>query len=286
MHLFGGRGVTGKVRGIDWFRFYINRLIIILTPHSHFFFLQRPGANVSEASLLDGLTPLHCAASCGRSEACMFLLTKGAEMNARDKFGRTPLHLAAESGGTHVVRVLMLCGAKKGIWDDDGKTPFDYAVRSGKKCTVESLLVYQAPKMSSKHSIDFLFHKMIADGEHKDRKSMSNMEKKLDDVSGAVDEARRKGIGMFKWGASMVRKGVRIADSKVSGSNMTEKMAKESAGEEAGVQASAKKSWKKAIAKVSALSAFKSKQSVNLDDEVEGIEDLEAFKGGGGQGLG
>jgi ankyrin repeat protein len=82
-------------------------------------------------------------------------MTKGAEVDKRDSSGRTPLHLAALYGGTHMVRVMMLSGAKKSIWDDEGKTAFDHAVRGGKKATIEALLVFRAPSMSSKQSIDF-----------------------------------------------------------------------------------------------------------------------------------
>jgi hypothetical protein len=58
---------------------------------------------------IDGFTPLHTAASTLDPLIILFLLTKGADVNALDKLGRTPLDLvndlfkqqvAASSGGT------------------------------------------------------------------------------------------------------------------------------------------------------------------------------------------
>jgi len=146
----------------------------------------------------------------------MLLMTRGAAIDKRNKCGQTPLHLASRDGGTHMVRVMMLSGAKKDVWDDEGKTAFDYAVSNGKRATLEALLVFRAPVMSSKQSIDYLFQKMLADGEHAYKKDMSKSEKAWDNVEDATATVAKTGINLFKWGAGMVRKGVQIADNTIA----------------------------------------------------------------------
>ncbi|GMH85035.1 hypothetical protein TrST_g12842 [Triparma strigata] len=232
------------------------------------------------------ITPLHLAAAHGQCEAVMLLLTKGAPINIRDKHGRTPLHMAAETGGTHVTRVMMLCGANKGMWDDKGKTPFDYAVAAGRKSTVESLLVYRAPSMSAKQSINFLFHKMMADGEHKEKALQTKAESVVDDVGDTARAGVRKGMGMLKWGANMVRTGVRIADGGVRGDNETAKMkaereareAEEGTGMAKGVR-DMKKTWGKVSSLVRTSVFRKSRVTVDLDAEGGGEFNLEELAG-------
>ena len=219
------------------------------------------------------LTPLHLACKNGCSEAAMLLLTKGAPIDVRDNLGRTPLHLAAQFGGTHITRVMMLCGAKKGIWDDNHKTPFDYVVSAGRKSTVESLLVYRPPSMSAKQNISFLFHKMLAEGEHKEKREMTKKERVVNDAADAAGGAVRKGLGILRWGANMVRTGARIADSAARGDNETAKMKEERLAREAvegtgvvKVGRDIKKTWNKAFAGVRAFR--QSRQTVDLDAEA------------------
>jgi Ankyrin repeats (3 copies) len=60
----------------------------------------------------DGYTPLQTAARHGRDEVVVFLIKKGADVNAADRYGYTPLHLAAEGGHLDVVKRLVKAGAK------------------------------------------------------------------------------------------------------------------------------------------------------------------------------
>jgi Ankyrin repeats (3 copies) len=60
----------------------------------------------------DGYSPLQTAARHGRDEVVVFLIQKGADVNAADGYGYTPLHLAAEGGHLDVVKRLVRAGAK------------------------------------------------------------------------------------------------------------------------------------------------------------------------------
>ncbi len=60
----------------------------------------------------DGWTPLHYAASSGKTRAAERLLEKGASVNARAHFlEATPLHFAAERGHADIVELLLRRGA-------------------------------------------------------------------------------------------------------------------------------------------------------------------------------
>ena len=57
-----------------------------------------------------------------------YLISKGANIEAKDLWDRTPLHLASISGNTDIVRYLVSKGANKNAKDKDGKTPY-YSAR-------------------------------------------------------------------------------------------------------------------------------------------------------------
>src|SRR5947208_179758 len=56
------------------------------------------GADVKGVGPSDGSTALHWAAYRGDLGVVAMLINRGAEVNARTKFGRTPLHWAAING--------------------------------------------------------------------------------------------------------------------------------------------------------------------------------------------
>jgi len=54
------------------------------------------------------------------------LLSQGADVNAKDKFGKRPLHLAAQGGRTEAAKFLIEKGADVSVKDNDGQTPLYY----------------------------------------------------------------------------------------------------------------------------------------------------------------
>lgn len=59
----------------------------------------------------DGRGALHLAATCGSAEAVEFLLEKGADITARDRWGKTPLDDALMEGNMDVANILVRSGA-------------------------------------------------------------------------------------------------------------------------------------------------------------------------------
>lgn len=72
--------------------------------------------------------PHHDAARADEVERIKVLLKAGADVNARDKYGKTPLYLAMAGGRTPaVVEVLLDAGADPDSRDEKGRTPLHYA---------------------------------------------------------------------------------------------------------------------------------------------------------------
>lgn len=76
-------------------------------------------------------TPLHYACSAGQSEACKFLLSQGADVDARNVLGSSAMHYAAitldEDKTRKVVDLLLAAGADINAKDKDGLMPLDMA---------------------------------------------------------------------------------------------------------------------------------------------------------------
>ena len=88
-------------------------------------------------------TPLHAAASHGRTDTIQLLLRHGAAVNAAPSAGITPLHVAAKSGHAQATALLLRHGANVNARQDDaGQTPLHLAVARHHRWnrTVEVLL--------------------------------------------------------------------------------------------------------------------------------------------------
>src|ERR1700722_225845 len=86
---------------------------------------------------------LHAAVQNGLSTSAEVLLTVGANVNARDQFGRMPLSRAAEGGHEAVVKLLLKTGkvdvdSKDMDWG--GRTPLSRAAEGGHEAVVKLLL--------------------------------------------------------------------------------------------------------------------------------------------------
>jgi len=91
-----------------------------------------------------GYTPLHKAAYNGHPEIVEYLISKGAELNARSNSGSTPLHGAAFYGHPEAAIILIEKGAEIDIKNDGGYTPFLSACAGGKSETASLLLDHGA----------------------------------------------------------------------------------------------------------------------------------------------
>ncbi|OQS02208.1 hypothetical protein THRCLA_21480 [Thraustotheca clavata] len=93
--------------------------------------LVEEGINVCEQRW-SGVTALHRACEGGHVDVIKFLLSRGADANARAAWGwYSPLHIACRYGNEEAIMILLEHGA---IWNQTDKykaTPHKYAVRAG-----------------------------------------------------------------------------------------------------------------------------------------------------------
>src|SRR5262245_10294394 len=96
--------------------------------------VEELGVDVNAVSYSDGTTALHRASQGGHAAVVEYLLSIGANVNARDMHGRTPLILAAGSGTKQridLVRLLLSRGAFVNAVDTDGNSALFAAIRNG-----------------------------------------------------------------------------------------------------------------------------------------------------------
>uniref|UniRef100_A0A8C5AQB0 Tetratricopeptide repeat, ankyrin repeat and coiled-coil containing 1a n=1 Tax=Gadus morhua TaxID=8049 RepID=A0A8C5AQB0_GADMO len=87
-----------------------------------------------------GETALSLAASRGRTEMCVFLLEKGAELETANQKGMTPLLLAVKHEHTQVCELLVKRGADVNASDHQDRSALMLAAADGQLATVELLL--------------------------------------------------------------------------------------------------------------------------------------------------
>ena len=87
-----------------------------------------------------GVTDLHYAAIMNLSTLTAYLLNNGADVHAKNKYGKTPLHLAAQYDASEAMQVLLDSGADVHARGDEGLTPLHAAAWLNADKTAKVLL--------------------------------------------------------------------------------------------------------------------------------------------------
>ena len=104
-------------------------------------------------------TLLHIASASGDSRLVLALVSRGADVNARNSFGMTALHCAASYGiSPAIVAILLRHGADPNVIDQDGDTPLTNAISLAHVAVVQQLLAAHA-------DLSFSSPKVTADDE-------------------------------------------------------------------------------------------------------------------------
>jgi ankyrin repeat protein len=107
--------------------------------HWHLFrYLLAKHASVSNVGF-DGGTVLHRVSHYDRPGEVRALLQAGADVTARNSWGRTPLHVAVRRGCDSVAALLLASGADPNVGTNEGWTPLHVAYLGGHRQMVELL---------------------------------------------------------------------------------------------------------------------------------------------------
>ena len=106
--------------------------------------LEAVEASFQSAAREDRLAALMRAALIGQTGAVSDLLASGADVNARDRYGRTPLMEAVYGGHADTVEALLKRGADANAKDASGWTALMEAASKSRSCAVRSLLAHGA----------------------------------------------------------------------------------------------------------------------------------------------
>jgi ankyrin repeat protein len=87
-----------------------------------------------------GAPPIHFAAYYGHNSAVLYLLSCGADIEAKDSAGTTALHAAAWTGNEGLFKILMKKGADASVCDYDGWSVAIYAMSQGHDSITRLLL--------------------------------------------------------------------------------------------------------------------------------------------------
>lgn len=105
-------------------------------------------------------TPLNLASYEGKTDIVKYLLSKGADVKAKDKEGSTPLQNAAAKGHFDIVKMLVEKGSDVNYRDDNGVTPLHFGCMSGKLDVVK----YLVEKGADINAVSNIGRKPVVDG--------------------------------------------------------------------------------------------------------------------------
>jgi len=108
-------------------------------------------------------SPLHIAAKEGNLPICQLLVSKGADVNAKDKGGQTPLHKAAYWGRYGVADFLVYVGANTKISDHINQTAHDVAMHRNNNEVAELLSPSRESKREKPWSVKKQFNQLLKD---------------------------------------------------------------------------------------------------------------------------
>jgi ankyrin repeat protein len=80
-----------------------------------------------DVATIDGWTPFHYAVNNGYLATIEFLISKGTNINAIDKFGRTALHWAVRYNFKEIVEYLLEMNINTDIIDKEGRKAYEIA---------------------------------------------------------------------------------------------------------------------------------------------------------------
>lgn len=96
-----------------------------------------------------GFTPLMSAAWYGRVDMMRIMVKNGADLNARDDYGRTALMLAVSQNKAAAVKFLLSKGADKNLRESDGYTALDIGIKEKRYQIVQLLRAAGAKRQES-----------------------------------------------------------------------------------------------------------------------------------------
>ncbi|XP_061171515.1 uncharacterized protein LOC133181010 [Saccostrea echinata] len=99
-------------------------------------FVEEKGADVVNKEV-EGRFPLHFAADYGQSQVIEYLVSKGANINQKDKHNITPLLAAVWEGHVSSVETLLKLGADKTVTSPDGQSLIECAEKEDVKALLK-----------------------------------------------------------------------------------------------------------------------------------------------------
>lgn len=105
--------------------------------------------NINERDKSNGSTPLHWAANKDREDIVQYLISKGADVNAVDRYGDTPLCWVISHSRTNVLPLLLTNKARINTTNINGQTPLHYACKDQAHISVVKMLVVNGANLDA-----------------------------------------------------------------------------------------------------------------------------------------